>query len=456
MVRQFALNARSRFDRTTLRIEALENRDVPSVGMEDVLSLPHLAGMSDTYPIGPIHVALPPSETISSQGTIGKPLLKQQRDRFAVGSGAGQSTTVNVYDSQTNALLGILTPYGRDFTGGARVVTADVTGDGVQDVIVAPGAGSQAWVKVYDGTNLHEVRSFLAYTSDFTGGIFVAVGDVDHDGRNDIVTGAGENGGPHVKMFSGADLFPIADVTVAVLPYARRSFFAYESDFRGGVSVAVADVNGDGYADIITGAGHGGGPRVTVVSGKDQSILENYFAYDPSMRSGIMVAAGDINGNGRAEIVTALTMTYLEEAQGIAAAAADAGLPAVVSFTVETDGRLPTGMTLSEAVRRTDDAVGGVAYHMINCAHPSHFATVLDDAKLAARIGGIRANASRMSHAELDEAAELDEGNPHELANDYRALLDALPNLCVLGGCCGTDHRHVDAIARECLPLMPR
>lgn len=305
MVRQFALNARSRFDRTTLRIEALENRDVPSTGVEDVLSLPHLAGMSDTYPIDPIHVALPPSETISSQGTIGKPLLKQQRDRFTVGSGAGQSTTVNVYDSQTNSLLGILTPYGRDFTGGARVVTADVTGDGIQDIIVAPGAGSQSWVKVYDGTNLQEVRSFLAYTSDFTGGIFIAVGDVDHDGRNDIVTGAGENGGPHVKMFSGADLFPKADVTLAVLPYARRSFFAYESDFRGGVSVAVADVNGDGYADIITGAGPGGGPRVTVVSGKDQSILANYFAYDTSMRSGIMVAAGDINGNGRAEIVTA-------------------------------------------------------------------------------------------------------------------------------------------------------
>lgn len=305
MVRQFALNTRSRFDRITLQIEPLENRDVPSAGMEDVLSLPHLAGMSDAYPIDSIHVALPPAETISSQGAIGKPLLKQQRDRFAVGSGAGQSTTINVYDAQTNSLLGILTPYGRDFTGGARVVTADVTGDGVQDIIVAPGAGSQSWVKVYDGTNLQEVRSFLAYTADFTGGTFVAVGDVDHDGRNDIVTGAGENGGPHVKVFGGADLFPNGDVTLAVLPYARRSFFAYESDFRGGVSVAVADVNGDGYADIITGAGHGGGPRVTVVSSKDQSILQNYFAYDPSMRSGIMVAAGDSNGNGRAEIVTA-------------------------------------------------------------------------------------------------------------------------------------------------------
>ena len=155
-----------------------------------------------------------------------------------------------------------------------------------------------------------------------------------------------------------------------------------------------------------------------------------------------------------AELVTALTMTYLEEAQGIALAAADAGLPAVVSFTVETDGHLPTGMALSEAVKRTDDVAGGVAYHMINCAHPSHFAAVLSDAELAARIGGIRANASRMSHAELDEATELDEGNPRELGQDYRAMLDALPGLCVLGGCCGTDHRHVDAIASECLHVM--
>ncbi len=155
-----------------------------------------------------------------------------------------------------------------------------------------------------------------------------------------------------------------------------------------------------------------------------------------------------------AEIVTALTMTYVEEAQGIAAAARECGLKAVVSFTVETDGRLPTGMTLAEAVRRTDDAVGDVACYMINCAHPSHFAAVLDDPELAARIGGLRANASRMSHAELDEATELDEGDPAELAHEHRDLLGALPHLCVLGGCCGTDHRHVEAIARACMPLM--
>jgi homocysteine S-methyltransferase len=162
----------------------------------------------------------------------------------------------------------------------------------------------------------------------------------------------------------------------------------------------------------------------------------------------------EVAADAGVEIVTALTMTYLEEAQGIAMAAADAGLAAVVSFTVETDGRLPTGMALAEAVKRTDDMAGGIAYHMINCAHPSHFAAVLDDSELAARIGGLRANASRMSHAELDEAAELDEGNPDELGRDYAALLSALPHLCVLGGCCGTDHRHVDAMARECLPRL--
>lgn len=156
-----------------------------------------------------------------------------------------------------------------------------------------------------------------------------------------------------------------------------------------------------------------------------------------------------------AEMASAVTMNYLEEAQGIAAAAAKAGLPCVISFTVETDGKLPTGMSLAEAVRRTDDAShGGVAYYMINCAHPSHFAAVLDDDVLAARIGGIRANASRMSHAELDEATELDDGNPDELAQDYLALLDQLPHLCVLGGCCGTDHRHVAAVAEKCLPTM--
>lgn len=155
------------------------------------------------------------------------------------------------------------------------------------------------------------------------------------------------------------------------------------------------------------------------------------------------------------DMASAITMNYAEEAEGIAAAAAAAGLPCVISFTVETDGRLPTGMDLAEAVRRTDDASqGDVAYYMINCAHPSHFAGVLGDPLLASRIGGVRANASRMSHAELDAAPELDEGDPQELAADYRALLGHLPHLCVIGGCCGTEHRHVAAAAEACLPIL--
>jgi S-methylmethionine-dependent homocysteine/selenocysteine methylase len=154
-------------------------------------------------------------------------------------------------------------------------------------------------------------------------------------------------------------------------------------------------------------------------------------------------------------MASAVTMNYAEEAQGIAAAAAEIGLPCVISFTVETDGRLPTGMSLGEAIRRVDESSQGeVAYYMINCAHPSHFAAVLGENGVAERIGGIRANASRMSHAELDEAEELDDGNPAELASDYQGLLEQLPHVCVLGGCCGTDHRHVAAIAQECLPVM--
>lgn len=154
-----------------------------------------------------------------------------------------------------------------------------------------------------------------------------------------------------------------------------------------------------------------------------------------------------------ADMACAMTMSYAEEAEGIARAAKETGLPCAIAFTVETDGRLPSGQSLAEAVRQVDEASdASVAYYMINCAHPTHFAGILANDALAARIGGIRANASRMNHAELDEAPELDEGDPDELAQDYRSLIAALPGICVLGGCCGTDHRHVAAIAMACLP----
>jgi homocysteine S-methyltransferase len=152
-----------------------------------------------------------------------------------------------------------------------------------------------------------------------------------------------------------------------------------------------------------------------------------------------------------ADMVGALTMSYVEEAVGIARAAAAEGIPVAVSFTVETDGRLRTGMTVEAAVEACDAATGGYpAYYMLNCAHPSHFRDALGAGAWQGRIGGIRANASKRSHAELDAAPELDEGDPAELAADYRALMRMLPRLRVLGGCCGTDHRHVGAISGAC------
>ena len=148
------------------------------------------------------------------------------------------------------------------------------------------------------------------------------------------------------------------------------------------------------------------------------------------------------------DLVTALTFTYADEAIGIVRAASAAGLPIAVSFTVETDGRLPSGQTLRAAIERVDAETDGAPLHyLINCAHPAHFAaTVAEDGAWRERIRGLRANASRRSHAELDEAEELDEGDPADLAARHVALRGDLPAVTILGGCCGTDIRHVTRI----------
>lgn len=153
-----------------------------------------------------------------------------------------------------------------------------------------------------------------------------------------------------------------------------------------------------------------------------------------------------------ADMVTAITMTYAEEAIGIARAAHRASIPCVISFTVETDGRLTSGQALRDAIEEVDAATGGtVAYFMINCAHPDHFMDVLKEpGSWRSRIMGIRANASRMSHEELGNADELDDGDPVELGGQYHELHRLLPNLIVTGGCCGTDHRHIEQMGHAC------
>ncbi len=150
------------------------------------------------------------------------------------------------------------------------------------------------------------------------------------------------------------------------------------------------------------------------------------------------------------DMVSAVTLTYPEEALGIANAAAAVGLPAVISFTVETDGRLPVEISLEEAIGRVDrDAAAAPAYYMLNCAHPDHF-DLPAGAPWLARIGGLRANASRLSHAELDASDSLDDGNPQEFGELNGQLRSLLPGLRVIGGCCGTDQRHVGAVAHAC------
>lgn len=160
----------------------------------------------------------------------------------------------------------------------------------------------------------------------------------------------------------------------------------------------------------------------------------------------------DVFAETAADMVTAITMTYADEAIGVTRAAQAAGMPVAISFTVETDGRLPSGQSLKEAIQAVDAASGnGPAYYMINCAHPDHFEDALKAGESwVRRIRGLRANASRLSHAELDAAEALDDGNPAELARQYRDLRARLGHITVLGGCCGTDHRHIEAICHAC------
>jgi len=195
----------------------------------------------------------------------------------------------------------------------------------------------------------------------------------------------------------------------------------YKDRIRGAIVVSgCLGPRGDGY--------QAGAP----MSGEDAKRV-----HLPQARA--LAAAG-------ADMLTAITMTTSGEAIGVALAAEAVGLPCALAFTVETDGRLPSGESLREAIETTDRATGArVAYYMINCAHPSHFAGVLAG-DFAQRIRGIRANASTASHAELDVMTTLDSGDPADLADRYRRLRAQLPNLNVLGGCCGTDHRHVAAI----------
>lgn len=164
----------------------------------------------------------------------------------------------------------------------------------------------------------------------------------------------------------------------------------------------------------------------------------------------------DVLAESAADMLAAFTLGYPDEAIGIVRAATKAGMPTVISFTVETDGHLPSGIALADAIARVDDATsGGPAYYMVNCAHPTHFAHLFDEpAPWHRRIRGVRANASSKSHAELNESTELDAGDPADLGRQVASLLRSAPSLTVVGGCCGTDPRHIAAIGEACRTIV--
>lgn len=203
-----------------------------------------------------------------------------------------------------------------------------------------------------------------------------------------------------------------------------------------------SELDGDGLPMVVSGCvgprGDGYQPSALMTTDEAQSYH--------STQIGIFAGTD-------ADMVTAITITYPDEALGIVRAAQDAGMPAAISFTVETDGALPDGSSLENAIAVVDDATGGgPAYYMVNCAHPTHFDHVLESGgQWRERIRGVRANASRMSHAELDGADELDDGDPREFGQQYEQLRASLPAVSVLGGCCGTDLRHVEQIAAACV-----
>ncbi len=205
-------------------------------------------------------------------------------------SPGGPETTVQVYDRVTGALRFQVVPF-PGFFGGASVASGDVNGDGFADLIVGAGPGGGPRVAIFNGIDGSLITDFFGYEDTFRGGVNVSAADFNGDGKADIVLGTGVGGGPRVRILSGADYSTIRDV------------FVYESTFRGGVNVSAGDFNSDGIPDLATSAGPGGGPRVVVLSGVDLKPLASFFVFDPNSRAGFSVALADINGDGYADIV---------------------------------------------------------------------------------------------------------------------------------------------------------
>ncbi|MFL5327794.1 MAG: choice-of-anchor Q domain-containing protein [Gemmataceae bacterium] len=228
------------------------------------------------------------SSTGFANGNFTSPII-------AMGSDRSKPSEVVAYDSVSGIVRYQFYPFG-NFSGGVHVATGDVTGDGIPDMIISAAQGGGPHVKIYDGETGYVYREFFAYGANFSGGVYATAADLDGDGRAEVITGAGAGGGPLVRVFK----IPTDNSLIRSI----RDFYAYDPGFHGGVSLASADVNHDGVEDIITGAGPGGGPHVRIFSGLNNSIINEFYAYGSKFHGGVSVAAGDIDLDGRVDIVT--------------------------------------------------------------------------------------------------------------------------------------------------------
>ncbi len=285
----------------------------------------------------------------------------------AIAPDDGGIPRVRLVNPATGADIADVQAYEDAFRGGVHAALGDVTGDGVRDLVIAPGKGGGPRVRILDGATGGTLADFFVYEPTYTGGVYVALGDVNGDGRADIVTGTGVGGGPRVRVLDGATLGQ----------RVLKDYFAYEPSFRGGVQVAAGDVNADGRADVVTGTGVGGGPRVVVFDGRDDRVLKDFFAYESGFRGGVNVAAGDLDGDGRADVFVgsgvgggpvARVVSGSDDRELVRVLADDAGFRGGVRVTADdanADGfddlvtRVRRGN--DDVVRVTDGRTGGFA-----------------------------------------------------------------------------------------------
>lgn len=247
-----------------------------------VATLGRLVNGGQPFPPGP--GPLPPVPPINPD---------RRRALYAIGADAGGGSRVRVFQANPQAEIADFIAYNPDFRGGVRVALGDVDGDGVRDIITAPGRGAPPVVRIFSGRDLSLIREFMAFDGAYQDGVWIAAADFTRNGRADIVCGADVGGLPIVRVFDAVAVNKLAE------------FAAYEPGFRGGVRVAVGDINGDGVPDIITVPGPGRQATVRIFDGRNTAnVLNQFDAYAPGWVGGAFVAAGDFTQNGRREIVT--------------------------------------------------------------------------------------------------------------------------------------------------------